>query len=66
MYFNTELDSLMAFAVIVYRCKASSRGLVVKADLTTERSWLQTLTIEAIFHALFIWIRAWKQKLSGN
>ncbi len=43
---------------------ASSRGLVVKAE--TERSWVQTPTVETTFHAPSIWIKAWKQKLSGN
>jgi hypothetical protein len=32
----------------------------------TEKSWVQTPTVETIFHLPFIWIKAWKQKLSGN
>jgi hypothetical protein len=32
----------------------------------TERSWVETPTMEIIFHAPFIWIKAWKQKLIGN
>ncbi len=40
--------------------RASSCGLVAK------RSWAQTPTVETIFHAPLIWIKAWKQILSGN
>jgi hypothetical protein len=32
----------------------------------TERLWVQTPTVETIFHAPFTWIKAWKQKLSGT
>ena len=47
--------------------QASSHGQVVKA----EDSWLRSRgfkppTVETIFHVPFIWIKAWKQKLSGN
>ena len=32
----------------------------------TETSCIQTPTVETIFHAPFIWIKAWKQKFEWN
>jgi hypothetical protein len=44
----------------------SIRGHGQVRGFTTKKSWVQTLTVEIIVHAPFIWIKEWTKRNYGK
>ncbi len=68
-YLNHLNEVMKCQKLIVFIRSPNSFLYKIQKEKQTDRrsrSWVQTSTLETIFHTPFIWIKAWKLKLSGN